>query len=69
MVMIKILCIGINEVILILKLVIYNIYVCKKYVKIGLVVLLVKIIFFRYIILFDNVNSNINDILYIEIYF
>lgn len=48
MVMIKILCIGINEGILILKLVIYNIYVCKKYVKIGLVVLLVKIIFLRY---------------------
>lgn len=66
--MIKILCIGINEVILILKLVIYNIYVCKKYVEIGLVVLLVKL-FFLVIILFDNVNLNINDILYIEIYF
>lgn len=66
--MIKILCIGINEGILILKLVIYNIYVCKKYVKIGLVVLLVKIIFFRYYFV-DNVNLNINDILYIEIYF
>lgn len=68
MAMIKIPCTGINEAILILKSVTHNIHVCKKYVKIGSAVLSVKIISSRHTILFDNVNSNINDTLYIETY-
>lgn len=65
--MIKIPCTGINEAILILKSVTHNIHVCKKYVKIGSAVLSVKIISSRHHFV-DNVNSNINDTLYIETY-
>lgn len=67
MAMIKIPCTGINEAILILKSVTHNIHVCKKYVKIGSAVLSVKLSL-PVTILFDNVNSNINDTLYIETY-
>lgn len=48
MAMIKIPCTGINEGILILKSVTHNIHACKKYVKIGSVVLSVKIISSRH---------------------
>lgn len=68
MAMIQIPCTGINEAILILKSVTHiNIHVCKKYVKIGSAVLSVKLSL-PVTILFDNVNSNINDTLYIETY-
>lgn len=67
MAMIKIPFTGINEGILILKSVTHNIHACKKYVKIGSAVLSVKLSL-PDTILFDNVNSNINDTLYIETY-
>lgn len=67
MAMIKIPCTDINEGILILKSVTHNIHACKNMWKLDQWYYQLKLSL-PDTILFDNVNSNINDTLYIETY-